>query len=125
MADKLAVIRLKGENKLTQRTEDALRTLRLGRRNRCSIVPNTPSFLGMLKKTKDFATWGEINDETLALLQSKSQKGSGKEEAIMHFSLNSPKKGYGRKGLKHSFKNGGAMGYRGSAINDLISRMVY
>ncbi|MEM4662594.1 MAG: 50S ribosomal protein L30 [Candidatus Diapherotrites archaeon] len=35
-----------------------------------------------------------------------------------------PKKGYGRKGIKKSFSVGGALGYRGNKINDLISRMV-
>ena len=33
-----------------------------------------------------------------------------------------PLKGY--EGNKRSWKNGGALGYRGEAINDLISRML-
>ena len=40
------------------------------------------------------------------------------------FRLNSPKRGYGRKGTKVSFKNSGALGYRGDKINDLIMRMI-
>ena len=40
------------------------------------------------------------------------------------FRLNSPKKGYGRKGIKVSFNNGGALDYRGDKINDLIKRMI-
>ncbi|UCD14292.1 MAG: 50S ribosomal protein L30 [Thermoplasmatales archaeon] len=38
------------------------------------------------------------------------------------FRLSPPKKGY--KGIKRSFANGGALGYRGKEINKLIERMV-
>ena len=38
------------------------------------------------------------------------------------FRLNPPKKGY--EGIKRSFKNGGALGYRGKEINQLIGRML-
>lgn len=38
------------------------------------------------------------------------------------FRLNPPKKGY--KGIKRSFINGGALGYRGKEINRLIERML-
>ena len=51
--------------------------------------------------------------------QNKRENG-----AISIFRLNSPRKGYGRKGLKTQYQNGGALGYRGAAINDLIKRMV-
>lgn len=38
------------------------------------------------------------------------------------FRLNPPQKGY--EGIKRSFKNGGALGYRGKEINNLIKRMI-
>ena len=38
------------------------------------------------------------------------------------FRLHPPVKGY--EGNKRSYKNGGALGYRGEAINDLIARML-
>jgi large subunit ribosomal protein L30 len=38
------------------------------------------------------------------------------------FRLNPPKKGY--KGIKKSFTNNGALGYRGKEINKLIERMI-
>ena len=41
-----------------------------------------------------------------------------------YFRLNAPRKGFGRKGVKHTFTRGGALGYRGAAINELIKRMV-
>ena len=36
--------------------------------------------------------------------------------------LHPPVKGY--EGNKRSYRNGGALGYRGEAINDLINRML-
>ena len=38
------------------------------------------------------------------------------------FRLSPPKKGY--EGIKRSFKNSGALGYRGKEINKLIGRMI-
>ncbi len=38
------------------------------------------------------------------------------------FRLNPPKNGY--EGIKRSFKNGGALGYRGKEINKLIEKMI-
>ncbi len=38
------------------------------------------------------------------------------------FRLHPPKKGY--EGIKRAFNNGGALGYRGTKINDLLTRML-
>ena len=40
------------------------------------------------------------------------------------FTLHPPRGGFERKGIKKSFNIGGALGYRGQKINDLIKRMV-
>lgn len=37
--------------------------------------------------------------------------------------LHPPRKGYGRGGVKLTFKEGGALGYRGEQINELLRRM--
>jgi large subunit ribosomal protein L30 len=37
------------------------------------------------------------------------------------FRLHPPRKGY--KGIRNSVKEGGSLGYRGEAINDLAKRM--
>lgn len=39
------------------------------------------------------------------------------------FRLHPPRKGYGRKGIKYHYSVGGALGYRGDTINQLISKM--
>ncbi len=40
------------------------------------------------------------------------------------FRLRPPKKGYERAGIKKPFSVGGALGYRGKKINDLLERMI-
>ena len=71
----------------------------------------------MLAVVNDYVTWGEVDDETLALLQEKRGNGGV-------FRLHPPRKGLGRKGIKAPFKRKGALGYRGTDINNLIRRMI-
>lgn len=42
----------------------------------------------------------------------------------MVFRLRPPKKGYDRGGIKHPYSLGGALGYRGEKINELLDRMI-
>ncbi len=42
--------------------------LRLNRANHLVILPEDPSTLGMLRKAKDYITWGIIEPEVLALV---------------------------------------------------------
>lgn len=140
---RIAAIRIRGLTQIKTRIEDTLRMLRLYKNNYCCIVQNNPVYVGMLNKAKDYITWGEIDDETFnMLIVKRGELFNGKEEDSRkkikyndfivindkkikkYFRLNAPRKGFGRKGIKHTFKEGGALGYRGQAINDLIKRMV-
>ncbi len=114
---KLAAVKVRGVINAATPLKDTLKMLKLHRTNYCVILENNPSNQGMLKMAKDYLTWGEINEETLKLLIQKY--GEPK-----FYRLNPPKKGYGRKGIKTSFTNSGALGYRGEKINDLIQRMI-
>jgi len=67
----LAVIRLRGAVKVRREINDTLKMLRLHHVNHATIIKNSPSYLGMLQKAKDYITWGEINAETLSLLLTK------------------------------------------------------
>ena len=100
--------------------------LRLYRRNYCAIVDKKD--IGMVQKVKDYATYGEIDPDTKKLLiekrGEKTKDKDGKETIKKFFRLNSPKKGYGRRGIKRSFNKSGALGYRGNEINDLVRRML-
>jgi len=142
-SEKLAAIRVRGITNIPSKVEGTLRMLRLYRKNYCCVLPKNAVNLGMLKQAKDYITWGDIDDATFsALISKRGEEFSGNEtdsnEKIKYndffvfdgkklkkyFCLNPPRKGFERKGIKHSYQNGGALGFRGSAINDLIMRMV-
>jgi len=130
--------------------------MNLTRVNHCVIVPENDVTKGMLQKAKDYITWGEVNEATLAdmirirgrlagdiaitdeYLSSNTEFGTvadmakamltseykmkDVEGAKAVFRLHPPAKGY--EGIKRSYRNGGALGYRGEAINELIARML-
>ncbi len=140
---RLAAIRLRGRTQIRTKIEDTLKAMRLYKNNYCAVIPNNPIYLGMLKKAKDYLTWGEIDEETFnSLLDKRGEQFNRREsdtkniikyaDYFIHdnkkykkyFRLSPPRKGLGRKGIKHSFKEGGALGYRGAAINNLIKRML-
>ncbi|MDP2750281.1 MAG: uL30 family ribosomal protein [Nanoarchaeota archaeon] len=112
------VVRVRGEGRSSEKVKDTLAMLHLYKRNFCVVLKNTPENKGMLEKVKDMITWGEIDDETLKLLKEKRDQGK------KYFRLNPPRKGFERKGIKVSFKAGGALGYRGEKINGLLKRMI-
>lgn len=60
-----SVIRIRGRINVRNDIERTLQMLRLTRVNHCVLVNDTDSYKGMLKKAKDYITWGEINKETL------------------------------------------------------------
>ena len=143
MGERLAAIRIRGLTGVRAQISDTMKMLRLYKNNFCCVVPNNPLYTGMLKKAKDYITWGDINDETFNLLiEKRGEEFKGIEfdskkkikyndffivndkKIKKYFRLNPPRKGFGRKDIKTSFQNGGVLGYRGEKINDLIKRMV-
>ena len=139
----LAAVRIRGKTGVKSGISDTLKMLRLYKNNYCAVFPNNPIYSGMLMKAKDYITWGEIDNDTFKLLLDKrgeefKQRTSDTNNKIKYedfitinskklkkyFRLNSPKKGFERKGIKQTFQNGGALGYRGAAINELIKRML-
>ena len=72
----------------------------------------------MLRKIKDYATFGPVSDETIANLEKRKAK-NGK----VYF-LAPPVGGFERKGTKQSYVVGGALGERGEAINILLAKMI-
>ena len=71
-----------------------------------------------LAENSDFKT---VDDLAKALIEN-DYRMKDVEAAKPVFRLHPPVKGY--EGNKRSYKNGGALGYRGEAINDLIARML-
>ena len=151
-----AVIRVRGQPDVNYDIEYTMNLLGINKVNHCAIVPENAVTKGMLQKIKDYTTYGEINEETLAKLIRVRGRLEGDKmitdeylaensdfktveelaKAIIEndykmkdlekgkpvFRLHPPVKGY--EGNKRSYKNGGALGYRGDAINALIARML-
>lgn len=64
----LAVVRLRGTIGVNRKIEDTLKMLRLHKKYHCVVIPDTPSYRGMLQVVKDYVAYGEIDAETLAML---------------------------------------------------------
>ncbi len=114
----LALVRVRGEVRLNVEIKDTLKFLGLKTVNNCVIIPDTPTYRGMVKKVNSYIAWGEIDEQTFAALKEK------RDESKKTFRLHPPKKGWERKGIKKPYKKGGALGYRGAEINALIKRMI-
>lgn len=71
---RVAIVRVRGDIGVAKKISDTLKMLRLFRRNSCIIIPNSPAYYGMLKRVKDFVTWGEINEKTFKKLLEKRGK---------------------------------------------------
>ncbi|MEK6951592.1 MAG: 50S ribosomal protein L30 [Nanoarchaeota archaeon] len=71
---RLVAIRIQGKSGLRKGIKDTLNMLRLYKKHSCVIVQNEKDILGMIKKINNYITWGEIDQETLALLIKKRGK---------------------------------------------------
>ncbi len=118
MEEKLAAVLIRNFIRARKDAEDTLQLLLLLKKHACVIVPKRPSYVGMLKKVSSYVTWGEIDKETEALLIEK--RGKNKK----FFSLSPPRGGFERNGIKKPFNMGGALGYRGNKMNDLLKKMI-
>jgi large subunit ribosomal protein L30 len=148
------VVRVRGSIHAKREIGQTLRFLHLTRPNHATVVPEEPSFRGMLTRVQGYVTWGEADEETVGLLltsRGKSPDGraltgepgtaptspgdvatlarSVLSEGLPRvagvrplFRLRAPKGGW--RSTKKPFTLGGALGYRGRAINDLVRKML-
>lgn len=141
-----AAVRVRGSQDIIPSIELTLEQLRLTRTNHCVLVPKTPQSSGMLKKAKDFVTWGDINQKTLERLVAargrvSSSRPLAKEDVAdvvknlaagnisaakikPVFRLQPPRKGWERGRRRKAFTQKGSLGYRGAKINELLERMI-
>lgn len=63
-----AVVRIRSDINVKPDIKKTLHLLHLNRVNHCVLVRNNPVNDGMLKKVKDYVTWGEISTDVLAKL---------------------------------------------------------
>ena len=74
----VAIIRIKGKPGLKVDIRKTLGLLSLYKKNHCVVVPNLPTYIGMLNVIKNAVTWGEIDEQTFHLLLEKRGKLPGK-----------------------------------------------
>ncbi|MFZ3170098.1 MAG: 50S ribosomal protein L30 [Candidatus Methanoperedens sp.] len=150
-----AIVKLRGEVKTRQDIRDTLRMLRLDRVNHCVVVPETPTYHGMIHKAKDYVAWGVITPETLAeMLENRGKLEGGDDLTEEYLSENTKFKSFnelakaicegsisisdipkmkpvfrmhparkGLKGTKRTFQEGGDLGFHGTEINVLLTKM--
>jgi len=83
--NRTAVIRIRGRVHLKQEIEDTLRMMRLYKKNTCIIIKGTEAQIGMIQKTKDYITWGEIDEGTFKLLLEKRGKLAGNKRLTQEY----------------------------------------
>lgn len=67
----LVAIRIRGLSDISQEIKDTLMMLRLTRNCHATLLDNRPAYNGMLRKSKNCLTWGEISQENIELLLKK------------------------------------------------------
>ncbi|MCW1293798.1 MAG: uL30 family ribosomal protein [Candidatus Parvarchaeota archaeon] len=143
--EKIGAIRIRSIVRANAGVKAAVYALNLRKQNSCVILDKNPSVSGLLRKAESVITYGELSKEVVSKLISKSAKRRGiKVENVDAFTdsffdgkaklsdiglknlfrLHPPRGGFERKGKKKPFSVGGSVGYRRSAINDLLSRMM-
>ena len=152
------VIRARSDRGVTVKIRDTMGMLNLTKVNHATIVPNAPTYEGMLNKSKDYITWGEIDSDMISnLLKERGRmvgdkpvndsviNDNSKFSSVDAFAkaivsgdatlkdvnglkpvlrLHPPRGSKGWGGIKRSYTVGGALGFRGEAIRDLVSRMM-
>jgi large subunit ribosomal protein L30 len=75
----LAVVRVRGIINVKNDIRDTLTMLGLGRVNHCVLVSENPQYMGMLRKVKDYVTWGPIDSETATMLVKERGRLKGRK----------------------------------------------
>ena len=71
---RIAVIRIRGSKGVRREIKDTMSFLRLNNKNHCVIIDNKPTHVGMLRKIKDYVTWGEVDEKTFRELLLKDKE---------------------------------------------------
>ncbi len=59
------VVRVRSDRGVERSIKDTMAMLNLTRVNHATIVPESPTYAGMLQKSKDFVTWGVVDAGTI------------------------------------------------------------
>ena len=147
-------VRVRGQVGIKPDIRKALELLGMRRKHVAVVLAETPSNLGMLRKAKDYITFGKGTGETLAKLIEKRGRLEGdkridpsalkemkvrdfneiaekifsgaklKDFGIKRFFRLKPPKGGFKGSIKRAIKNKGELGERGEKINALFEKMI-
>ena len=67
----LVILRIRGTVAINKELEYTFKLLHLNRPNHATIIERSASYLGMIQKIKDYATWGEASSDTISHLLRK------------------------------------------------------
>lgn len=73
----IVVVRVRGNVGTSREIEAILRQMHLTRKNHATLIHGSPSSDGVLRKVKDYVTWGEVSLETITELLAKRGAISG------------------------------------------------
>ena len=81
---KIAVVRVRGIRNIKPDLKRTMEMLNIEKPHYCTVLDDTPQNMGMVKKVKDYVTYGPVTEETLfLLLQKRGEKGSRKIRELM------------------------------------------
>ncbi len=137
----IVVIRISGLVEVDSGINETLSRIRLRRKYSAVLLRETPENIKLLQKVRSFIAYGNINDETLALLIQKRAQSIGKKKIDVKsvieqlknkdlsdldikpfFRLHPPKGGIDSK--LHFPIRKGVLGDNKDKINDLVRRML-
>lgn len=151
---KIAIVQIRGTVKTHPDVRKTLELLRLKQKHACVVVDDTPVSRGMLKKIKDYTTFGTIDEDFyVKMLDSRGEcvgKKSLKDNKVdskklakeffadelklrdfeskyqvkPYFRLHPPIGGFETGGIKKTFNQKGVLGERGDKISELIQKML-
>ena len=64
----LAIVLVRSTINIKNDIRDTLAMLNLGRVNHCVLIDESPQYLGMVIKVKDYVTWGPVDAKTATML---------------------------------------------------------
>jgi len=81
----IIAVRLRGEGGVAGDVRATLDMLRLSRKHNAILIYKRPDALGMLRKAKDYVTWGEADKEVLSVLFKKRCRPQGANELTARY----------------------------------------
>ena len=76
----LAVLRVRGSVGLDKERRYVFKLMCLTRKNHAVLLEDSPSNVGSIKKVKDYATWGDVDVNTISLLLEKRGMLKGRKK---------------------------------------------